>query len=75
MTTESNTMIFKTVDKNYILDAINHLKSGKADQYLKGIDHHRKRCKYLITEPLKIIFNDLVINDVFLISENWQERL
>ena len=30
ITTESNNMIFNTVDENYILDAINQLKNGKA---------------------------------------------
>ena len=65
ITTESNTMIFGTIDENYILDAISQLKNGKASGPDKVSITIIKDVKDLIAKPLKIIFNDSVINGVF----------
>ena len=65
ITTESNNMIFRTVDENYILDAINQLKNGKASGPDKVSITIVKDVKDLIAKLLKIIFNDSVMNGVF----------
>ena len=60
-------MIFKTFDQSYILDAINQLKNGKAsgpDKVSLSITIV-KDVKDLIAKPLKIIFDDSVMNGIF----------
>ena len=58
-------MIFRTVDENYILDAIDQLKNGKASGPDKVSITIVKDVKDLIAKPLKIIFNNSVMNGVF----------
>ena len=65
ITTESNNMIFGTIDENYILDAISQLKNGKASGPDKVSITIIKDVKDLIAKPLKIIFNDSLINGAF----------
>ena len=65
ITTESNDMIFRNVDENYILDAINQLKNGKASGPGKVSITIVKDVKDLIVKLLKFIFNDSVISGVF----------
>ena len=74
ITTEPNNMILGTIDENYILDAINQLKNGKASGPDKVSITIVKDVKDLIAKPLEIIFNDSVINGDFSpISGNWLE--
>ena len=54
-------MIFRTVDENYILDAINQLKNGKASGPDRVSVTFIKDVKDLIAKPLKIV---LVMNGV-----------
>ena len=65
ITTEPNNMIFGTIDENYILDAINQLKHGKASGPDRVSITIAKDVKDLIAKHLEIIFNDSVINGVF----------
>ena len=63
-------MIFRTVDENYILDAINQLKSGKASGPDRVSITIIKDVKDHIAIPLKIVFNDSVMNGVF--PDTWK---
>ena len=65
ITIESNNMIFKTVDENYILDAINQLKNGSVSGPDKVSITIVKDVKDLIAKALKIIFIDSVMNGIF----------
>ena len=56
ITTEPNNMTFGTIDENYILDAINQLKDGKASGPDKVSITNVKDVKDLIAKPLGIIF-------------------
>ena len=57
ITQVNNEMMFRTVDKTYVLDAINQLKNGKAS----GPDNVSvtlvKDAKEFIANPLMLIYN------------------
>lgn len=63
-------MFFRTVDVNYLLDAINHLKNGKASGQDRVSTTTIRDVKDLIAKPLTITLNDSVINGVF--PDRWK---
>ena len=66
----NNEILFTTVDKAYVLDAINQLKKGKAS----GPDNFSvtlvEDAKEFIAHPLMLIYNSLLENGVF--PDIWQ---
>ena len=52
-------------DENYIIEAINKLKNGKASGPDKVSSTIVKYVKDLIAKPLKLIFNDSLTSVVF----------
>ena len=65
ITQVNNEMMFRTVDKTYVLDAINQLRNGKAS----GPDNVSvtlvKDAKKFIAHPLMLIYNSSLENGVF----------
>ena len=65
ITRVNNEMLFKTVDKMFVLDAINQLKNGKASGPDKITVTLRKDAREFIACPLMLTYNSSLENGIF----------